>query len=224
MLTDFRRLAGLIDPRVLSEAVSDLSGVTFKKGRSNLVGYVRHTFNLHAKKGGGLSDFEKGYSYDEKSIKPDQFARLEIEREGLATDNVPGLADALRAVKTKSTPKKGDDWAMLNSVRGAVVAQAFRGRGYGLALLLKALEFSTESGFWMATDFTGTDTADALRTWAGLKKYAAEFFEGEHSINPDSYGAIAGKWDAALLARGSFPFVAAYGLNAKGVKALKDMR
>lgn len=208
---------------LLTDAVSDLSGITFKKGRSNLRGYVRHTFNLHAK-GGGLSDVEKGYSYDPDSIKPDQFARLEIERESTGADYVPGLADALRAVKTKSTPKKNDDWTTLNSLRGVVVAPAFQGKGYGLALFLKALEFSTESGFWLANDFEGTDTADAQRTWRALEKYAEHFFEGEMGINRESYGAVyGGKWDAATLAHGAAPFFAAYGLNAKGKKALKDM-
>jgi GNAT superfamily N-acetyltransferase len=215
-LKDYRRLTGL------REGKPSRSEVTFKKGRSNLWGYVRHTFNLSAKDG-GMTDYEKDWSYDPASIKPNQFARLETSREFLNAANVPGLVAALRAVKTKSTPKR-DDWTTLNSLRGVVVAEPFRGRGYGIALFLKALENSTERGLWLASDFKDKDTADAQRTWRALAKYAEHYFEGEHPINPHGYSALVGKWDEPTLARGGFPFFAAFGLNAKGKKMLSTMK
>lgn len=204
-LRTFQKLAGI---RPTVEAISDLAGVKFRERR---IGNGRVAFELYAAAPVELTPYEKDWSISPGSFKPNQFARVEVEKKLLTLHRIEEFAAVLQTPRTKSTPPKRDpEFSHVISLVGAVVGSGFASKGYGLALWLKALKWATDKGYWLASDYGGGDSADAQRTWRALFKYAQHSYEGVY-------------WRALLPPKASQEFFAAYGLNSAGEKALAAM-
>jgi hypothetical protein len=214
-LKDYRRLTGLREAKP--------SGVSFKMSRvaGGRVGFDLFTNDLDV----NLTDDEKNWSASPETFKPNQFARVELGKVLLSLDRVTDgepppdvsaeatpFAQMLKAVKTKSTPsKRSPELATVFSTRGAIVGSQFQGKGYGIALFLKMLEYASDEGYWLVSDFKQSDSPAGQGAWRALQRYAQRQYEGVY-------------WTTVLPPQTSHPFFAAYGVNPAGKKALSAMK
>jgi len=165
------RVAERFAEQVLSVA-PNLTGAKFTIGRGARGPKIR----LEGTGPVEFSEEELGWVVEPEKLKPRQFGELQLERRLLQETELPeGAVDAFKGSKSAFDR---DDFSTVFAVNSVVVSGKFQGKGYGLALYLKALELVSSKGYWLVNDTKASTTGSAAATWKALFRYANKTLEG----------------------------------------------
>jgi GNAT superfamily N-acetyltransferase len=183
-----------------------------------------------AEKRARRTEWDEGYALDPRRLHPRQFGQLAFERRFLSKGDLPvGAEEAFKGSKSRFGR---NDFATVLSVNTVFVAEAYKRKGYGLAMYLKALEYVSSRGYWLTNDTRRSTTGEAASTWQALFRYAQKkihgpppperLFDYEKQEWGTGYYEFASDYSQKLVTAHR-PVFAAYALNGAGRAMLEKL-